>query len=115
MTSVLVTVAPKLGALIYVASEPWQMLQSVDIFCFCVGASMPLWALCRSLESCKLVEKLVKRKLFFAAWLSRFLFVCCSVACGIKPENGRIPEKHALSTGASREAPVDNARLTLDT
>ena len=24
-----------------------------------------------------------------------------------KPENGRIPEKHALSTGASREAPVD--------
>ena len=32
-----------------------------------------------------------------------------------KPENGRIPEKHALSTGASREAPVDNARLTLGT
>ena len=32
------------------------MLQSVDIFCFCVGASMPLCAFCRSLESCKLLQ-----------------------------------------------------------
>ena len=32
------------------------MLQSVDVFCLCVGASMPLWALCRSLESCKLLQ-----------------------------------------------------------
>ena len=39
-----------------------------------------------------------------------------SVATSVlAPENGRIPEKHALSTGASREAPVDNARLTLGT
>jgi hypothetical protein len=32
------------------------MLQSVDIFCFSVDTSMPLWALCRSLESCKLLQ-----------------------------------------------------------
>ena len=32
------------------------MLQSVDVFCLCVGASMPLWALRRSLESCKLLQ-----------------------------------------------------------
>ena len=38
-----------------------------------------------------------------------------SITKGPKHENGRIPEKHALSTGASREAPVDNARLTLGT
>ena len=28
----------------YYDSEPRQMLQSVDVFCLCVGASMPLWA-----------------------------------------------------------------------
>ena len=32
------------------------LLREMLILCFCMCASMPLWALCRSLESCKLLQ-----------------------------------------------------------
>ena len=40
----------------HVQRKPWQMLQSVVIFCFCVGDSMTLWQLCSVCGHCVRVD-----------------------------------------------------------